>query len=68
VAKGDLGSKTGKGIYSWSPEEVTAWKKRMSENLIHFMVGDSEKAEGEVAIWTEKRNEISTPRWLGNPV
>jgi hypothetical protein len=43
VVKGELGSNTGKGVYSWAPERVAAWKKRMNENLIHFLVQDSGK-------------------------
>ncbi len=33
VAKGQLGCKTGKGFYEWSPEAVQAWQDRMAEAL-----------------------------------
>ena len=33
VARGELGLKTGKGYYDWTPEEAAALRKRISEGL-----------------------------------
>jgi 3-hydroxybutyryl-CoA dehydrogenase len=37
VKKGELGAKTGKGFYEWTPEFTEAWRKKMIGNLIRFM-------------------------------
>jgi 3-hydroxyacyl-CoA dehydrogenase len=34
VAHGDLGLKTGKGFYAWTPEEATALRQRISDGLV----------------------------------
>lgn len=33
VARGDLGTKTGKGYYAWTPEEAAALRQRISDGL-----------------------------------
>ncbi len=37
VEKGELGAKTGKGFYEWTPEFTESWRKKMVKNLIRFM-------------------------------
>ena len=37
VAKEELGAKTGKGFYEWTPEFTEAWRKRMVKNLIKYL-------------------------------
>ncbi len=39
VARGDLGFKTGKGIQSWSREEVAASKRRLNDHLLRQLKG-----------------------------
>jgi 3-hydroxybutyryl-CoA dehydrogenase len=33
VARGELGTKSGRGFYEWTPESAEAWRKRMSRAL-----------------------------------
>ena len=37
VAKNELGAKTGKGFYDWTPEFTEAWRKKVLEGLVSFM-------------------------------
>ncbi len=37
VKKGELGAKTGKGFYEWTPEFTEAWRKKMIKNLVGFI-------------------------------
>ncbi len=37
VAKNELGAKTGKGFYDWTPEFMEAWRKKVLEGLVSFM-------------------------------
>ena len=34
VAKGELGAKSGKGFYEWTPEFTQAWRRKMLNNLV----------------------------------
>ena len=45
VKKGELGAKTGKGFYEWTPEFTEAWRKKMIKNLVGFVQsrGDNQK-------------------------
>ena len=36
VKKGELGAKTGKGFYEWTPEFTAAWRKKILKALVHF--------------------------------
>ena len=36
VKKGELGAKTGKGFYEWTPEFTEAWRKKIIKALVHF--------------------------------
>ena len=36
VQKGELGAKTGKGFYEWTPEFTEAWRKKIIKALVHF--------------------------------
>ena len=37
IKKGELGAKTGKGFYEWTPEFTEAWRKKMLKGLVAFM-------------------------------
>jgi 3-hydroxybutyryl-CoA dehydrogenase len=37
VEKGELGAKTGKGFYQWTPEFTRTWRERMLKNLIGYL-------------------------------
>lgn len=37
VAKGELGAKTGKGFYDWTPEFTRTWREKMVKNLIGYL-------------------------------
>ena len=37
VARGELGAKTGKGFYEWTPEFTEAWRTKVLKGLIRFM-------------------------------
>ena len=36
IEKGELGAKTGKGFYDWTPEFTEAWRKKIIKTLVHF--------------------------------
>lgn len=37
IKKGELGAKTGKGFYEWTPEFTEAWRKKMVKNLVGYL-------------------------------
>jgi len=37
VEKGELGAKTGKGFYEWTPEFTEAWRKKVLKGLVAYM-------------------------------
>jgi 3-hydroxybutyryl-CoA dehydrogenase len=43
VAKGNLGLKTGKGVYNWTPERIAEARQRREQALINFRRQDNEK-------------------------
>lgn len=42
VEKGELGEKTGKGFYEWTPQFTEAWRKKIEKNLIRFLLEGKE--------------------------
>ena len=36
INSGDLGVKTGKGFYEWTPESVEIWRANMANSLLHM--------------------------------
>ena len=36
IKKGELGAKTGKGFYDWTPEFTEAWRKKIIKALVHY--------------------------------
>jgi 3-hydroxybutyryl-CoA dehydrogenase len=40
VEKNELGAKTGKGFYDWTPEFTEAWRKKVLTGLVEFMKSD----------------------------
>lgn len=42
IERGELGAKTGKGFYHWTPEFTEAWRKKMTRNLIGYLKADKE--------------------------
>ena len=36
IESGDLGVKTGKGFYEWTPDTAEVWRKHMADSLLHF--------------------------------
>ena len=36
IKKGELGAKTGKGFYDWTPEFTETWRKKIIKALVHF--------------------------------
>ncbi len=36
IESGDLGVKTGKGFYEWTPESAEAWRANMANSLLHM--------------------------------
>ncbi len=44
VARGDLGAKTGKGFYEWSPDVLADLKKRREAVLIEWLQKDKQKS------------------------
>ena len=40
VEKGELGAKTGKGFYKWTPEFTEAWRKKIFKGLVAFARSD----------------------------
>lgn len=37
VEKGEVGAKSGKGFYEWTPQSLVAWKRKLVEGLIGFL-------------------------------
>jgi len=44
IEANELGPKTGKGFYAWTPELVEAWRKRLVTALARWMRADQEEA------------------------
>ena len=42
VEKGELGAKTGKGFYEWTPEFTEAWRKKIMKGLVAFAKADKQ--------------------------
>jgi 3-hydroxybutyryl-CoA dehydrogenase len=42
VAKNELGAKTGKGFYEWTPEFTEAWRKKVHTGLVNYMKSEKE--------------------------
>jgi 3-hydroxybutyryl-CoA dehydrogenase len=42
VEKGELGAKSGKGFYEWTPEFTEAWRKRILKGLVEYAKADKE--------------------------
>ena len=42
VEKGELGAKSGKGFYEWTPEFTEAWRKRILTGLVAYAKADKE--------------------------
>jgi len=42
VEKGELGAKTGKGFYEWTPEFTEKWRRRILKGLVEFAKNDRE--------------------------
>lgn len=40
VKKGELGAKSGKGFYEWTPEFTEAWRKKILKGLVAFAKSD----------------------------
>ena len=40
VEKGELGAKTGKGFYDWTPEFTETWRKKILKGLVRFVRND----------------------------
>lgn len=40
VAQGEVGPRTGKGFYEWTPESLEVWRKRLWTTLAGFMSGN----------------------------
>jgi 3-hydroxybutyryl-CoA dehydrogenase len=40
VEKGELGAKSGKGFYEWTPEFTEAWRQRILKGLVEFAKAD----------------------------
>ena len=36
IESGDLGVKSGKGFYEWTPESVESWRANMANSLLHM--------------------------------
>ncbi len=43
VEKGELGAKSGKGFYEWTPEFTEAWRKRILKGLVEFAKADKKQ-------------------------
>lgn len=50
IKRRELGSKTGKGFYEWTPESVAAWRRKLSEVLIKFLRANSKQDESKISI------------------
>ena len=42
VEKGELGAKTGRGFYEWTPEFTEAWRKKILKGLVAFVKADKQ--------------------------
>jgi 3-hydroxybutyryl-CoA dehydrogenase len=42
VEKNELGAKTGKGFYDWTPEFTEAWRKKVLTGLVKYVKADKE--------------------------
>jgi len=42
VEKNELGAKTGKGFYDWTPEFTEAWRKKILKGLVAYAKADKE--------------------------
>ena len=42
VKKGELGAKTGKGFYEWTPEFTEAWREKIIKALVHFQKSEKD--------------------------
>ena len=42
IKKGELGAKTGKGFYDWTPEFTEAWRKKIIKTLVHYRKSQNE--------------------------
>ncbi len=42
IKKGELGAKTGKGFYDWTPEFTEAWRKKIIKALVHYRKSQNE--------------------------
>lgn len=42
VEKGELGAKSGKGFYEWTPEFTEAWRKKVFKGLVAYAKADKE--------------------------
>lgn len=42
VEKGELGAKTGKGFYEWTPEFTEAWRKKVFKGLVAYMKAEKQ--------------------------
>jgi 3-hydroxybutyryl-CoA dehydrogenase len=42
VEKNELGAKTGKGFYDWTPEFTEAWRKKVLTGLVAYAKADKE--------------------------
>jgi 3-hydroxybutyryl-CoA dehydrogenase len=40
IESGDLGVKTGKGFYEWTPESAEAWRRNMADSLLDMTTPD----------------------------
>jgi len=40
IESGDLGTKTGRGFYEWTPESIEAWRKNMADSLLDMAARD----------------------------
>lgn len=44
VAKNELGAKTGRGFYEWTPEFTEAWRKKVLTGLVAYAKADKKEA------------------------
>ena len=45
VEKGELGAKTGKGFYEWTPEFTEKWRKYILKGLVEYAKRDRRSLE-----------------------
>jgi 3-hydroxybutyryl-CoA dehydrogenase len=41
MERGEIGPKSGRGFYSWTPASVDAWNRQLNEALIRFLLPDA---------------------------